>query len=240
MRKGSVHAILAGLVLLNASPTKRSHVSDRRGASQGLRNARARRFLPEINRFAATPDEHAESLSALTALLQPGDDTVYLLQVPPIVVPPGLEVLRTASGVQMVATRRLRVDDGASMLGDADAAEMLALATLAEPGPLFARTHTMGRFIGLRVDGRLVAMAGERMRVPGHVEVSGVCTHPDCRGRGFARRLSAAVTAEIQRRGEQPFLHAWTTNTAAIALYANLGFELRAPVNVAVLRRRPA
>lgn len=94
----------------------------------------------------------------------------------------------------------------------------------------------MGRFIGLRVDGRLVAMAGERMRFAGHVEVSGVCTHPDFRGRGLARRLSAAVAADIQRRGALPFLHAWTANKAAIALYESLGFEVRSPVNVVVLR----
>ena len=201
---------------------------------------RARRFQPDINRFAATPDEGADSLTALAELMQPGDDRVYLLQVPPIAVPPGLEAVKEALGLQMVATRRLQADDGAQVLGDADAAEMLTLATLTEPGPFLARTHTMGRFIGLRIDGRLAAMAGERMRFPGHVEVSGVCTHPDFRGRGLARRLSAAVAADIQRRGERPFLHVWTANTAAIALYESLGFEVRTAVNVAVLRRRPA
>ena len=204
----------------------------------GLGGERARRFKTDINRFAATPDEGAESLAALTGLVQHGDDAVYLLQVPRIVVPPGLEAVKQAPGVQMVAKCRLDVDESLDVLGDADAADMLALATLTEPGPFLVRTHTMGRFVGLRVEDRLVAMAGERMRLPGHVEVSGVCTHPDFRGRGLARRLSAAVTAEIQRRGEQPFLHAWTTNTAAIALYESLGFVVRTAVNVALLKRR--
>ena len=206
----------------------------------GLGDERARRFQPDINCFAATPDESADSLRALAELVQPGDDSVYLLQVPPIAAPPGLQAAKVARGVQMVATRRLQADDGAQVLGDADAAEMLALAALTQPGPFLARTHTMGRFIGLRVNGRLAAMAGERMRFPGHVEVSGVCSHPDFRGRGLARRLSAAVTADIQRRGERPFLHAWTTNTAAIALYESLGFKVRTEVNVAVLQHRPA
>jgi predicted GNAT family acetyltransferase len=198
---------------------------------------RARRFKADINRFASARDDSAESLAALAALVQPGDDAVFLLQAPSIVVPPGLVAVKQAQGVQMLATRPLELDAGVDLLGDADAAEMLALATMTEPGPFFARTHTMGRFIGVRIDGRLAAMAGERMRFPGHVEVSGVCTHPDFRGRGLARRLSAAVTAEIQRRGEQAFLHAWTTNTAAIALYESLGFEWRTAVNVAVLKR---
>jgi predicted GNAT family acetyltransferase len=206
----------------------------------GIGDDRARRFKPEINRFAATPSDEAECLAALAALVCAGDDTVYLLQATGIHVPPDLEVIRQARGVQLVATRRLEPDESVEVLGDADAAEMLALATLTEPGPFFARTHTMGRFIGVRIQGRLAAMAGERMRFPGHTEVSGVCTHPDFRGRGLARRLSSAVTAGIQRRGEQPFLHAWTANTAAIALYHGLGFVQSAMVNVAVLRRRRA
>lgn len=205
----------------------------------GIGDERARRFKADINRFAATPDEGPASQAALAALVQPGEDAVFLAQVPPIVVPPGLVVAKEARGVQMLATRALEAEEGLEVLGDADAAEMLALATLTEPGPFLPRTHTMGRFIGIRVGGRLAAMAGERMRFPGHVEVSAVCTHPDFRGQGLARRLSAAVTADIQRRGEQAFLHAWSTNTAAIALYESLGFVTRTTVNIAVLKRQP-
>jgi len=123
------------------------------------------------------------------------------------------------------------------VLTDEDAPEMLALATLTEPGPFLARTHTIGTFLGIRIGGRLAAMAGERMRFPGYTEVSGVCTHPEFRGRGLARRLSAAVTASIQARGDQPFLHAWKTNHSAISLYEGLGFKLRTEVNAAVLKR---
>jgi predicted GNAT family acetyltransferase len=200
---------------------------------------RARRFKADINRFAAVHDEVDASLDALAELVAPGDDAVYLLQRPRIVLPAGLVAAKDAQGVQMLATRPLAVDATVQVLGDADAADMLALATLTEPGPFLPRTHTMGRFIGVRIDGRLAAMAGERMRFPGHVEVSGVCTHPDFRGKGLARRLSAAVTAEIQRRGEQPFLHAWATNTAAIALYESLGFVVRTAMNVALVKRQP-
>jgi predicted GNAT family acetyltransferase len=116
---------------------------------------------------------------------------------------------------------------------------MLALAKLTQPGPFLARTPLMGTFIGIRIDGRLAAMAGERVRFPGYTELSGVCTHPDFRGRGLARRLSAAVAAGIEARGERPFLHAWSTNRAAISLYESLGFELRSEVNVALLERHP-
>jgi predicted GNAT family acetyltransferase len=140
----------------------------------------------------------------------------------------------------MLATHSIPAEAGNEEilpLGDADAPEMLALAQLTQPGPFLARTHVMGRFIGIRVQGRLAAMAGERMHVPGHTELSGVCTHPDFRGRGFARRLSSVVCAGIEARGETPFLHAWKNNHSAIALYEKLGFRWRTDVNVAVLER---
>jgi len=199
-------------------------------------DGRARRFLRDVNLFASARDDGAEAQAALADLVRPGE-RIYLLQVPALVVPSGLRAVKMASGVQMVATRPLTDEHEAVLLTDADGPEMLALATLTEPGPFLARTHHMGRFLGVRCGGQLVAMAGERMRFPGFTEVSGVCTHPDFRGKGFARRLSAAVVAAIQRRGERAFLHAWATNAPAISLYRGLGFELRAEVNVAVLAR---
>ena len=112
-------------------------------------------------------------------------------------------------GVQMVAETLAGGSDIDFLeLGDADAAEMLALATLTEPGPFFTRTHRLGDFIGIRHAGRLVAMAGERMKPEGFTEVSGVCTHPDFRGRGYAGALMRVVAARIAARGEMPFLHA--------------------------------
>lgn len=201
--------------------------------------ALAKRFARDVNLFASAQDDSEEALAALADLVEPGD-RVFVLQVPEIVVPQGLRVTKAAKGVQMVATRHIQ-DEGARedilTLADSDAPDMLALARLTDPGPFLRRTHSMGTFIGIRIDGRLAAMAGERMRMPGCTEVSGVCTHPDFRGRGLARRLSAAVARAIEARGEQPFLHAWKTNLPAISLYEQLGFRTRTEVNVAVLER---
>ncbi|MGH7048946.1 MAG: GNAT family N-acetyltransferase [Stellaceae bacterium] len=201
--------------------------------------ALARRYATDVNSFASARDDSPAALLALTELVQPGE-RIFLAQVPDIVMPGGLVPVKTAKGVQMIAMRSIRAagsDDDMVELTDADAPEMLALATLTEPGPFLARTHTMGAFRGIRIGGRLAAMAGERFRFPGYTEVSGVCTHPDFRGRGLARRLSAAVAARIEARGERPFLHAWKANRPAISLYESLGFEIRAEVDIRVLER---
>jgi predicted GNAT family acetyltransferase len=210
-------------------------------ASLSTGGALARRFARDVNLFASTREDTPAALAALADLVDP-QESVLVLQVPEIVIPPDLVEVKVATGVQMVATRSSVSETTRDIrtLTEDDAPEMLELATLTQPGPFLARTHTMGTFLGIRVDGRLVAMAGERMRFPGHTEVSGVCTHPDFRGRGLARHLSAAIAARIEARGDRAFLHAWKTNDSAISLYGGLGFEIRTDVNVAVLTRRVA
>jgi len=199
----------------------------------------AKRFQRDVNIFATARDDSPEALQALADLVEPGEH-VYRMQVAKIIIPPGLVATNTAPGVQMVGSRPIPAPErgGIEDLSAADAPAMLVLATLTEPGPFLPRTHLMGPFLGIKIDGRLVAMAGERMSAPGYTEVSGVCTHPDFRGKGFARKLSAAVAARIFARGQTPFLHAWKENHAAIRLYESLGFAWRTDVNVAVLERR--
>lgn len=120
-------------------------------------------------------------------------------------------------------------------LTDADAAQMLELALLTEPGPFFEHTHRLGDFYGVKHDGRLVAMAGERMKPDGFTEVSGVCVHPDAQGRGYAAAAMRAVIEPILARGETPFLHSYDYNHHAIALYEGLGFSVRAPMDMRTL-----
>ncbi len=208
-------------------------------ASLSIGGLLARRYARDVNLFAAAGDDSAAASAALAGLVQPGE-AVYMLQVPRIVVPAGLAVVKSAAGVQLLATRPVAGSDETADIVDlteADAPQMLALAQLTEPGPFLARTHTMGHFLGIRMGGRLAAMAGERFRFAGHTEISGVCTHPDFRGRGLARRLSAAVAVRIAARGHRPFLHAWQANQPAIALYQSLGFAIRTEVHVSVLGR---
>ena len=104
---------------------------------------------------------------------------------------------------------------------------MLELVGRAKPGPFLQRTVEMGAYYGIRRDGRLVAMAGERLRPPGWTEISAVCTDEEHRGQGLATRLVRHVAAGITARGDTPFLHAAAVNTGAIRLYESMGFTVR-------------
>ena len=127
--------------------------------------------------------------------------------------------------------------NGAIRLGPEEASEMRALAHLTEPGPFEARTHELGSFYGIKVEGQLAAMAGERLKQPGYTEISGVCTHPDFRGQGYARALCALVTARIAERGDTPYLHSVAENRAARKLYESLGFRVRSEMDCAYAKR---
>ena len=113
---------------------------------------------------------------------------------------------------------------------------MVSLAEMTEPGPFLERTRELGRFVGSFHEGQLAAMAGERLQLKGLREVSAVCTHPDHRGKGYARALMSEIIRGIVDRGETPFLHVRYRNVNAIALYERMGFRIRRKLNLAVLR----
>jgi predicted GNAT family acetyltransferase len=201
-------------------------------------NSLAKRYPPSIVPFAATENSGDESLLALEELMAEGDDAL-MLQADEIALPAGLVPVSKAAGVQMVAEKPFQdvADARVERLTEDDAADMLALASLTKPGPFSLRALALGDFWGVKRNGRLLAMAGERMKLPGYSELSGVCSHPDVRGKGLGRLLSLFVARRIFARGDRPFLHAYAGNAAAIALYRSIGFELRAEMNVAVIRR---
>jgi predicted GNAT family acetyltransferase len=208
-----------------------------RQAGFGSDGASARRFREDIGPFAAAADHSPAAIAALAELAHADDDMSMLERDPPA-PPPGIELKLSAAGVQMVLkTLAPGPDTAFETLADADAPDMIALATLTRPGPFRAATHTLGRFIGVRENGQLIAMAGERMQTDAFVEVSGICTHPDHRGRGLAAALTRIVTARLVEEGRTPFLHAYANNTGAISVYRKLGFEHRCDVTHAMWSR---
>ncbi|WP_311270090.1 GNAT family N-acetyltransferase [Sphingobium sp. WCS2017Hpa-17] len=200
---------------------------------------RARRLDPLHGPFGAVADDAPDSLAALATLV-PADGELWMIGPDALTPPPGVSVIRTAMLAQMVAPSIIPATMPPSAwvpLDESDAADMLDLALLTKPGPFRSHTHRLGRFIGVREEGRLVAMAGERMRLPGFTEVSGVCTHPDWRGRGLAGALMRVVAQAMLDRGETPFLHAYAAHDKTIALYRSLGFEVRAELPMMVVAR---
>ena len=219
------------------------HALSGRQRAFGVGDGLARRFRCDVSPFVAARDDMPEALAAVAGLAAAGE-TMLFLQRGPVPVPPGMRVIERGMGVQMVAEdfAPSAPPAGIVALGAADAGEMLALATLTQPGPYRARTHELSQFWGVKEAvggrngaGRLIAMAGERLRLPGMSEVSGVCTHPQARGRGLAALLSRHVASEIVRRGEVPFLHAYAANVGAIRLYEGLGFRVVAEVEGVVV-----
>jgi ribosomal protein S18 acetylase RimI-like enzyme len=215
------------------------HALKSRHSALAIGGPRALRYQPDISPWAALEDEGPEALEALVPLV-PEDGYVILARksARPFESTSDLAI-SPFEGIQMVAQSVTAPAEMAGVvdLGDDDAADMLALATLTKPGPFVARTHVMGNFIGIQDQGQLVAMAGERLKLDGYTEVSGVCTHPDYRGRGYAGLLSRIVATRIAARGEVAMLHAFITNVAAIRLYEQLGFVTRARLHGAICRR---
>lgn len=203
--------------------------SRRRGTAIALRE--------DIGRFAVLGGRSDNDLADFTALVQSRDEPVIVLQAADIIMPRTLSIVATARCVQMMPVIPVNAaHDGEFLtLGAADRDDMLALATLTEPGPFARNTYLLGDFIGIRVDGILVAMAGQRMGLPGWTEISAVCVHPDFRGRSMARQLMIAMMHRIALSGQTPFLHSYADNVAAIRLYEQLGFDIRREMNVAVI-----
>ena len=210
-----------------------------RQAPLALGDRRAVRLDPDYGPFAAAADASAESLAALAALI-PAEGGLAAVGVDEPGPVPGAaaEPHRLWQMVCADLTPSTAPDFAIVALDEADAPQMLALATLTRPGPFVARTHQLGDFFGVKdAEGRLLAMAGERMKPTGFTEVSGVCTEPACRGRGYAGALMRVVAGRILARGETPFLHTYAHNTGAIALYETLGFALRREMTMTVLTR---
>lgn len=196
-----------------------AHFAERRG--------RVLRYPADVSPWLALPDvPEAADWQDTAALAGPGALVpLAAVRVPP---PDGWEVEFHIEGVQLVGDGvPAEPYEEAVRLGADDVPEILELVERTRPGPFLPRTVEMGTYLGVRREGALVAMAGERLHPPGWTEISAVCTDDAHRGQGLATRLILAVAAGIRERGETPFLHAAAENTGAIRLYESLGFRLR-------------
>ncbi|MGA2375189.1 MAG: GNAT family N-acetyltransferase [Candidatus Sulfotelmatobacter sp.] len=208
----------------------------------------ARRFVPQVSPLAAFREPTPEGYESLAGLVGTGE-TIGLFLEAPYQPQPGWSFVAGAPMPEMVCDSGLLPADSLGRLsphkgepeilelGDADSPDMMALTALTKPGPFGKRTHELGTYLGIRLNGKLVAMTGERLKIPGYTEVSAVCTHPEHTGHGYARILMAEVMRRICGRGETPVLHVRGDNVRAIELYERLGFRQRVLLHFAVLRK---
>ena len=228
---------------MSGDPLERPVLSMLTGPQAALaRNVgRAVRIDPTYGPFAAALDTSPEAQAALAGFVVESDAPIWLVEPEAWPAPPGTRVERTAPLVQMLADGapgHTSQDLSIEPLGEGDLSQMRRLAEATKPGPWGSNTHLYGQFFGVKSGGELAAMAGERMRPAARLaEVSGVCTWPAFRGRGFARALIAHVMAAQHARGDQPFLHSYAGNEGAIALYESLGFRIVRNLVVTVLAK---
>lgn len=183
----------------------------------------------------ATPTAYADLAAGL-----PANTEARLFRPSEEPLPPGWLKVDAFPMLQMVPKHDLPIANDYPVpddLTEADAPAMQELAAIAKPGPFGHRTHLLGGFIGYRDRGRLIAMAGERIRLPGYIELSAICTHPEARGRGLATKLTHCLIHRVIGKGETPFLHVRSENEGAVNLYHHLGFQVRR--EIWVLWRKP-
>jgi ribosomal protein S18 acetylase RimI-like enzyme len=197
----------------------------------------ARHYPRDIAPFSAIAEPSAQAYADLAADL-PANTEARLFRPSVEPLPDGWEELDRFPMLQMVASGGSNGSDSvASLLSMADIAAMMDLVAATKPGPFGPRTPLLGRYLGIWHGDRLVAMAGERLRAPGHVELSAICVHPEARGKGYAIALTKRLMQLAFEGGEVPFLHVRPDNVGAVALYRRLGFAPRR--ELVVLWRRP-
>jgi ribosomal protein S18 acetylase RimI-like enzyme len=221
----------------NSLVTTHAHLA--LGAQIG--NGLARRYPSPIGPLSGFEKPTPEAYADLAATVPAGDIAVLFLDDPPS-PPESWQLIRGGTLTQMICSApptQPAIDEAIVPLNQIAFPEMLSLATLTEPGPFRDQTATLGDFLGIRVDGRLAAMAGQRLAPTGFAEISAVCTHPDFRGHGYAKALVAAVAHSIHASGRTPFLTSFEDNTGAIRVYQQVGFAHRRTFELAVLKPPP-
>ncbi len=205
-------------------------------AAFGEGNDLAKRFLPDFAPFVTILEPSKQAFEALSDILKPGGVGAWFTSSKPS-IPNGWKIVFQSEVLRMVCENPQPVPKlELQLLTQNDLPAMLELVALTKPGPFSERTIELGDYYGIFANQQLVAMTGERLKMPGFTEISTVCTHPDFQSRGYAKALLHHVASTILARGEIPFLHVMAENTNAIKTYQTLGFTTNCHTEVLVLK----
>lgn len=227
------------------NPAWEALTSEHAAFAQGTN--RAKRYRRDIVPFVACCNAVDGGFEDLNPWISVGESFYIIGDLP--VLPGGWEVGQELPCAQMllppVAGRMLQESPREelvtiSLLGNNDATPMYDLINNLQPGYYNLDTRLLGNYYGIRQKGRLVAMAGERMRLTGFSELSAICTHPEYKGRGYAQRLIAELCRRHVMAGVISFLHVALSNRRAIRLYEHMGFETRRSISFRLVRKKEA
>ena len=208
-------------------------------AHLGLGFGKVRWFDAEVSPFAGFPEGYDKGFDDLYDLL-PGGRKILYATPEKIKEPKGWQLLAEINGLQFVYAGKPKSSGdllNIVPLNNENVEEMVQLAMLTKPGPFNTRTIEFGHYFGIFENGKLVAMAGQRLHVENYAEISAVCTHPDYLGKGFAAALMQQQLRLIQSQGQFPFLHVRADNSRAIALYERLHFKVSREMNFYFMKR---
>jgi predicted GNAT family acetyltransferase len=209
-----------------------------------LEAGEACRYPADVAPFAAVGTSNAAAMRELASLLAP-EEAVWIVAEEYLAVE-DLKRIETLKCLQMVLPEEVKAPEREMdmvRLSAEDAPAMVALTDEAFPGFFRSRTYAMGTYFGVRVERRLIAMGGERLMLDGYPEdgypeISGVCTHPDYRGKGYAASLIWEVVRKHRRDGDVSWLHVGAANRRAIELYLRMGFVSSREVTLHQISRR--
>jgi GNAT superfamily N-acetyltransferase len=203
------------------------HALQTRHRHFAISSGEACRYPADVAPFAAVATPSKSALQSLHSLLAHGEYVWLIGESYPFV--PELSCMENLDCLQMVLPGEVTPPEpapGIIPLSSANAREMVALTDLAFPGFFRNRTCEMGSYYGVRSDGELIAMGGERITLDGYTEISGICTHPAHRGQGHAASLIWHLARNHRREGLTSWLHVSAENHHAIELYLRVGFTI--------------
>ncbi len=194
------------------------------------------KYRPDVFMFAGIPDDSSDTIEKVAELYKQGE--IMGLMGFKLDTEPYFKRVFDVQAYQMLADKvpEYKSVDYVKLTKD-DSSQIEELVELTKPGPYRPNVIELGNYVGIKDADKLVAMVGERVNLDGFTEVSLVCTHPDYRGKGYAKTLSGVVIEGIIDRGDMPFLNVMTHNSAAFNLYNKLGFSTRVEYTISAYMR---